>query len=225
MHPSRAIAFPDLTIGIPNILLCVELAIISIVHLFAFPFRPYKKDNVSGHIFEFHRPAEYNAPRHAHLSKDPEPGGCLSAFAEALNPWDVVKAVARGFRWATVGAKHRHQDPSYANPVTGNRELDVLAAGDRASYRLDLDDADEDGYGNGRAVAGSHERFAERTRGGNSALEVYEGYELTVYEESGYEPAGHARSGYSSVGYAPNGYEPSEYESRSYEPRRNYTER
>ena len=35
---------------------------------------------------------------------------------DSFNPWDVVKASARGFRWLFVGRKHRHQDSSYGPP-------------------------------------------------------------------------------------------------------------
>ncbi|KAA8570214.1 hypothetical protein EYC84_002531 [Monilinia fructicola] len=39
--PTKYLAYPDLKIGIPNLLLCIEMAIFSILHLFAFPWKPY----------------------------------------------------------------------------------------------------------------------------------------------------------------------------------------
>lgn len=35
------------------------------------------------------------------------------ALFDACNPWDLVKATARGFRWLFVGRKSRTLDPSY----------------------------------------------------------------------------------------------------------------
>lgn len=37
----------------------------------------------------------------------------IKAFVDAMNPWDLVKATARGFRWLFVGRRHREADPSY----------------------------------------------------------------------------------------------------------------
>lgn len=38
----------------------------------------------------------------------------IKAYLDAMNPWDFVKAAARGFRWLFVGYRHRTKDPSYA---------------------------------------------------------------------------------------------------------------
>ena len=38
---------------------------------------------------------------------------------DAFNPWDLIKAVGRGFRWAFVGRKHRMEDISYKNSTHG----------------------------------------------------------------------------------------------------------
>ncbi|KAK4999946.1 hypothetical protein LTR66_001126 [Elasticomyces elasticus] len=108
LKPSPKIAYPDLKVGIPSMLLCVEMAIFSILHLFAFPWRQY---DISRH---------YADPLAAHGSgysgETPKyRGGWLGikALLDAFNPWDIIKASARGFRWLFVGRKHRHHDASY----------------------------------------------------------------------------------------------------------------
>lgn len=37
----------------------------------------------------------------------------FKALVDAMNPWDLVKATARGLRWLFVGRKKRLADPSY----------------------------------------------------------------------------------------------------------------
>ena len=106
------IAGPDLRIGIPSMLTCVEMAIFAILHLFAFPWKPYDlksqsplDTSIDGYSAQ---PTKYaNGPARALLG--------------ALNPWDIIKACGRGFRWLFYGARHRENDPSYQTklePVT-----------------------------------------------------------------------------------------------------------
>ena len=38
---------------------------------------------------------------------------------DAFNPWDLVKAVGRGFKWFAVGRRTREQDISYKSSVPG----------------------------------------------------------------------------------------------------------
>jgi len=86
-------------------LLCIEMAIFSVMHLFAFGWKGYKlpddplnaSDNVSSGP-----PLHYQGGRLG-----------IKAYADAFNPWDIFKATARGFRWLFVGRRHRFEDPSY----------------------------------------------------------------------------------------------------------------
>ena len=92
IRPNEIIAYPDLKVGIPSLLLCVEMAIFAILHLWAFPYHPYA--------------------RHARGSSQ---GGFLGARAlwDAINIWDVIKGFGRGMRWLFVGARHRHEARPY----------------------------------------------------------------------------------------------------------------
>ncbi|CZR63598.1 uncharacterized protein PAC_13495 [Phialocephala subalpina] len=76
--PTSILAYPDIKIGIPTLMLTFELFIMSIMHLFAFPWQPYDKSQ-------------------PHTSENQ--GGALGwkAFADALNGWDLVTAL-----WRTV---------------------------------------------------------------------------------------------------------------------------
>lgn len=98
------LANQDIQIGIPNLLLCIEMAFFSILHLFAFPWQSYqlKAQQASDD------PQYINGQIAYH-------GGFMGmkAMVECFNPWDLIKAVGRGFRWLFVGYKTRTNDPSY----------------------------------------------------------------------------------------------------------------
>lgn len=98
---------PDIKIGIPSMLLCMEMAIFSLLHLWAFSWRPYDVKNSKSLAAE-------NAPGWSGSRADYR-GGFLGikALMEAFNPWDLVKAVGRGARWLLVGHRKRHLDSSY----------------------------------------------------------------------------------------------------------------
>lgn len=109
VEPTKHMAYPDLKIGIPSLLLCIEMAIFSILHLFAFPYKPYSKGPGADL-------GKYPLSPTSGLNEvGPKQGGFLGvkAIIDAMNPWDMVKGFARGMRWLVVGRKHREQDSSY----------------------------------------------------------------------------------------------------------------
>ena len=108
LKPSNKIAYPDLKVGIPSMLLCVEMAIFATMHIFAFPWTPYD-------ILRYKDPI--NAPTSGFGGPIPATyaNGPSRALASAFNPWDIIKACSRGFRWLFVGVRHRHDDISYKN--------------------------------------------------------------------------------------------------------------
>ena len=90
-------------------LLCIEMAIFAVMHLFAFPWKDYDLSSPS-----YRNPIM--APGHGFSGAKPEYKGGkfgLKAWMNAFNPWDIVKASARGFRWLVIGRKYRHHDVSY----------------------------------------------------------------------------------------------------------------
>ena len=111
---SNTISTLDVKIGIPCLLLCIEMAIFSILHLWAYPWKPY----------DIKRSSIVAAENGAGYPPDPKTsykGGKLGykAFLDAFNPWDLVKAVGRGFRWIVVGRRKREQDISYEQHFQG----------------------------------------------------------------------------------------------------------
>ncbi len=105
VSPTAKIAYPDLKVGIPSLLLCIEMALFAVLHLFAFSWKPYSSSNSTSDY-------PMSPLKNAH---GPNQGGFLGvkAFVDAMNPWDLVKAFARGMRWLFVGVKHRENDASY----------------------------------------------------------------------------------------------------------------
>lgn len=119
VEASAALAYPDLKVGIPSLLLCVEMALFAILHLWAFPYSPY----VPGAKRSFYPVADpaSGMPAQENVHDAPQGGFMgIKAFVDAINIWDVVKAFGRGLRWLFVGVKHRHADPSYSKNTSRN---------------------------------------------------------------------------------------------------------
>lgn len=114
MQPTNKIAYPDIQVGIPSMALCIEMAAFAVLHIFSFPWKPYLKatlaDPMNAHGSGFSG---------ANVQYVGGPFG-IKAFAEAFNPWDIIKQTARGFRWLFVGRRYRHQDVSYQTKMGGD---------------------------------------------------------------------------------------------------------
>lgn len=106
LKASDKIAGPDLRIGIPSMLTCVEMAIFAVLHLFAFPWKPYD-------LGRRHEPLPQGGGDAAPEALKTYARGPARALLSAFNPWDIIKATGRGLRWLFVGARHRKNDPSY----------------------------------------------------------------------------------------------------------------
>jgi hypothetical protein len=85
--------------------LCIEMAFFAFFHLFAFSWRDY---TTSSKIYQQELTAGEDPAQYQ--------GGFLGikAIADAANPWDIIKAVARAGRWLFVGHRKRMLDPSYS---------------------------------------------------------------------------------------------------------------
>lgn len=121
LSPSDKLAYPDITVGIPNLLLTIEMAFFAVLHLYAFPYGPYKQ---ARHLNSKY-PSPSDDPTGQNLNTiGPKQGGFLGvkAILDAMNPWDLVKAFGRGMRWIFVGRKHRENDISYK---IGSNDMDL----------------------------------------------------------------------------------------------------
>lgn len=105
IHSSPQVHSQDLKNGLPNLLIATEMAIFSMLHLWAYPWRPYALQD-GGEVTDF-----YGNGRTKYQ------GGSfgIKAFLDAGNPVDLLKAVGRSFKWIFVGHRRRMMDPSYMN--------------------------------------------------------------------------------------------------------------
>ena len=102
---------PDIKVGIPAMLLCIEMALFSIFHLWAFSYKPYiigGKDYLS-EVPLGEESSSLQGTNHYQ-------GGFMGvkALIDAMNPWDMIKAVGRAAKWLFRDRKHRENDSSYA---------------------------------------------------------------------------------------------------------------
>jgi len=123
VKPTKYIAYPDLKIGIPSLLLCIEMSLFALLHLFAFPYKPYTEAAKGSAPSMYPISPLSDQPIFNELG--PKQGGFLGikAIVDAMNPWDLVKGFARGMRWLFVGVRNRESDDSY-NKNTNDMSLD-----------------------------------------------------------------------------------------------------
>lgn len=105
------LAYPDISTGIPALLLSVEMFMFAILHIWAYPWQPYRVDAPQ----VFYPAPNSDAPSGKLNESGPPQGGFMGLWAivDALNFWDVIKAFGRGLRWLFVGVKRRKEDISY----------------------------------------------------------------------------------------------------------------
>lgn len=105
---SEKIQAPDWKVGLSNLLITIEMAIFSVLHLWAFAWKEYSIDHVhDDEVTDFYGNGKVNYQG--------GPWG-MKALLDALNPLDLLKAIGRSFRWLFVGRKKRTLDPSYQAP-------------------------------------------------------------------------------------------------------------
>lgn len=105
---SQQIQTPDIKVGIPCMLLCIEMSLFAVFHWWSFSYRPYVIGSAAyqsafGHLKET-EPVRYQ-------------GGPLGikAVAQCFNPWDLIKATGRSAKWLFRDRKNRTQDASYTS--------------------------------------------------------------------------------------------------------------
>lgn len=115
---NNTIQTPDIKVGIPSMLLCIEMALFAIFHWWSFSYRPYIIGSTAyqaafGHIKET-EPVRYH-------------GGPLGikAIIDCFNMWDLVKATGRSAKWLFVGRRHRTEDPSYVAVNNAQKMTDL----------------------------------------------------------------------------------------------------
>ncbi|KAE8150006.1 organic solute transporter Ostalpha-domain-containing protein [Aspergillus avenaceus] len=135
---TKRIAEADLKVGLPNLLISIEMAIFAVLHLWAFAWRPYGLQN-STEVTDYYGNGKptYQGGRWG-----------LKALGNCLNPWDLVKAISRSMRWLFVGRKKRTLDSSYRNRGeaigldTTNTVPGINVTGPRPAYYSPDDEGD-----------------------------------------------------------------------------------
>ncbi|PWI71400.1 DUF300 domain protein [Purpureocillium lilacinum] len=136
VHANKVLAYPDLKVGIPAMLLCVEMALFAILHLWAFPYAPY----VAGAPATFYPSPDPNKGGPSRENQRSAPSGGpmgIMAVVDALNLWDFVKAFGRGMRWLFCGVKRRKEDVSYKLNHGDALDMDSLPEGKEGASTYD----------------------------------------------------------------------------------------
>lgn len=118
INSSEKIQTSDIKVGIPSMLLCIEMALFAIFHVWSFSYRPY----VIG--------SKAYQDVYGHLDAEPKyHGGPLGikAVADAFNFWDLVKATGRSAKWLFRDRKHRMKDASYSTVPDAQKLNDLNA--------------------------------------------------------------------------------------------------
>lgn len=75
----------DISVGFNSLLICFEMIIFAILHIYAFTW------------------CEYDRGPHKTTP-------IFASLVDAFNPWDIVRATARGTRWLVCGVSRRRDD-------------------------------------------------------------------------------------------------------------------
>ncbi|KAI2866857.1 hypothetical protein CBS147343_176 [Aspergillus niger] len=111
---------PDLKVGLPNLLINIEMAFFAVLHLWAFSWKQYSLKNQPSEITDFYG-----------NGKGSYEGGPFGAkgILDALNPMDLIRAIGRSFRWLFVGRKRRTMDPSYHQTANDAFNMNATESG------------------------------------------------------------------------------------------------
>lgn len=101
---TKQLASADLKYSLPELLINIEMLIFSILHLWAFAWKSYATASPGARVTDFYGNGK---------ASDERGRGGFQALADAMNPFDLLKAIGRSARWLVVGRRKRTQDPSY----------------------------------------------------------------------------------------------------------------
>jgi len=96
----------DLTVSLPAACLCVEMALVALLHIYAYPLGPYRV---------------WRRPRASEnlVVKDVKTytgiGLAVVALVEMLNVLDLVEGIGRAFKYMIFDIRKRHHEIGYAD--------------------------------------------------------------------------------------------------------------
>ncbi|KAF7562253.1 hypothetical protein G7046_g1881 [Stylonectria norvegica] len=100
LKPTSTLSFADVNIGIPNLLICVEMVPLAIFFVWAFPWSPYSRKNGNLEVEAAGGPASFQRTYQ---------GGPLGvrAWIEMFNPTEIFEAIIFGLKmFADRGSNH-----------------------------------------------------------------------------------------------------------------------
>ncbi|GIZ49125.1 hypothetical protein CKM354_001216200 [Cercospora kikuchii] len=120
MSPTDSISYPSVAVGIPNTVLCFEMALVSIMHLYAYPYKVFKVDKneskkqIVGDESQLSQPTYVTDDQEAilYMSDEPQqiPLNWKQAVLDVLNFKDIWIAVKQAMcgRFAYGESKQGH---------------------------------------------------------------------------------------------------------------------
>lgn len=149
------------------------MALFALFHLWAFPWKVYdvKRSEIV---------ASESVPGFSLDPKTAYRGGWLgtNALLDAFNPWDLVKAIGRGFRWILIGHRKREQDVSYLNS-TRDTGLELIRTKDPSPRNSAP--FDEDGFPTDPEI---HHYYTDRNHAPYGHLDLDEEDNLLAHAQS-----------------------------------------
>src|SRR3569833_2603422 len=120
VRPNAVLAYPDLKVGIPTLLLGFEMACFALLHQWAFPFRPYL-EGAPQTFYPVPDPTSGSPAKPNEQYK--KSGGFMGMLAnyDANNNKNKNKAFGRGIRWLFVGVKHHHNNNNNQTTTTNKQ--------------------------------------------------------------------------------------------------------
>lgn len=100
-------------------ILCIEMAIAAIIHLWAYPWRGYRDAGIENPTQVLSESAteltdreggsadEIDSSPKSFMAKPTSLGSALRTFADAMNFWDIMKEVAYSVHWLFVEKKRQ----------------------------------------------------------------------------------------------------------------------
>ena len=112
------------------------MALFAIMHVVAYPWKPY----------DIRRTNRHEAGSSITMDKSNYQGGPLGikAYLDAFNPWDLIKAIGRGFKWVAVGHRRREEDISYKQDIAAMPLQTMTQTGGGNYQQLDDTTANEE---------------------------------------------------------------------------------
>ncbi|KAK5937894.1 hypothetical protein PMZ80_010023 [Knufia obscura] len=91
------------------------MGIVAALHLWAYSHKPYVLDKHADPQALQALQAPQVSPASEDLTVQEYHGGLLGyrAVLDALNPWDIIKAVGRSIKWLFKGSRQRSDDHTY----------------------------------------------------------------------------------------------------------------